>query len=115
MTQTFRIELGKRIRDERHRRGYRNGRDFARALDIDASQLSRLERGLRRIDSMMLRRIADTLDMPLEALLPRSEGAAALARRGDADDGTMHSMVEWALKLRSDIDAVQKYVGRPGH
>ena len=113
MTETsFRIELGKRIREERARRGFRHGKDFARTLGIDASQLSRLEHGLRRIDSILLRRIADVLGMPLEALIPRSEGTTALAaRRGIAADGAMEKMVQWALQLRSDLDTVSRYVG----
>jgi transcriptional regulator with XRE-family HTH domain len=113
VTEIFRIELGKRIREERERRGYPNAKDFARALGIDASQLSRLEHGLRRIDSVLLRRIADVLDVRLEILMPRSEGAVALARRGEAGDGEMQTMVDWALELRTDIDAVSRYVGRP--
>jgi transcriptional regulator with XRE-family HTH domain len=111
MTETFRIELGQRVRHERARRGYPNGKDFARALGIDASQLSRLEHGLRRIDSMLLRKIAEVLEMPLEQLLPQADAPTAFARRGEAADGEMDRMVQWAVDLRSDIDTVSRYVG----
>jgi transcriptional regulator with XRE-family HTH domain len=112
---SFRIELGQRIREERTRHGYRNAKDFARVLEIDPSQLSRLEHGLRRVDTVLLRRIADELEIPLESLMPRGDvaavAAAAAARRGDADGEQMQDMVTWALKLREDIDRVSNYVG----
>jgi transcriptional regulator with XRE-family HTH domain len=117
VTEIFRIQLGQRIREERTRHGYRNAKDFARALEIDPSQLSRMERGLRRVDTVLLRRIADQLSIPLESLMPRGDVdaavAAAAARRGDAGGEQMQDMVSWALSLREDIDRVSSYVGGP--
>lgn len=110
VTDNFRIELGKRIREERVRAGYRNGRDFAAAVGLHPSQLSRLEHGLRRIDSILLRQIADKLNVTIEALMPRANALAAVARRGDANDEQMDEMTTWALSLRKDIDAVAKYL-----
>src|SRR5687768_5912228 len=110
MNNDFRIQLGRRIREERSKRGFENGNDFAGALGIDASQLSRLERGLRGIDSVLLRKIATVLEMPLDELFPQERAVGALARRGDSPDGRMEEMIDWALGLRSDLDLVERYV-----
>ena len=107
----FRIQLGRRIRETRSARGYRNGNEFARALGIDASQLSRLERGLRRIDTVLLRKIATLLEVPVDELLPDERPVAAMARRGESGDRDMDIMIEWALALRGDLDLVSQYGG----
>jgi transcriptional regulator with XRE-family HTH domain len=111
MTDNYRVLLGRRIRETREAAGYRNQADFARLLNMDASQLSRIERGLRRIDSLLLRRIAEILEVPLEALFPDDQRGAALARRGDGEDEGMRKMIDWAFALRTDIDTVSDYVG----
>lgn len=107
----YRIQLGRRIREARTARGFRRGDEFAKALGIDPSQLSRIERGLRKIDSLLLRRIADVLDMPLDELFPANRTVAVLARRGDGEHDQMRAMIDWALQLRRDLDVVAEYVG----
>lgn len=110
MTDNYRIQLGARIREVRRAAGYNQGGDFARALGLDPSQLSRIERGLRRIDSMLLRRIATVLDVPLDSLFPDSRTGVALARQGDGADAKLKRMIDWALELRTDLDIVEDHV-----
>jgi transcriptional regulator with XRE-family HTH domain len=107
----FRFTLGRRIKAQREAAGYRQQRDFARALGISPSDLSRIERGLRGVDTVLLRRIADTVGGTMDSLLPSVQNeATAFARRGDADGDAMKEMVDWASRLRADIDRVSEYL-----
>ena len=90
--------LGARIRQERERRGL-NQRELAERLGIAPERLSRIETGQRGVDTLVLRRASQVFELPMDAFF--DEGAeVALARRGDADDGAMASMVDWARRLQ---------------
>lgn len=96
--------------------GYRNQGEFARALKISPSDLSRIERGLRRLDTVLLRRIATKLDVSMDDFFPDEHRAGdgetmALARKGDADDAAMATMIDWALNMQSDLERVAAYTG----
>src|SRR5687768_2917336 len=83
VSDKYRSRIGRRIREVRIEHGFRNQAEFARRVGLHPSQLSRMERGLQRIDSVLLRRIADALSVPLDSLFPDdSTEVAALARRG---------------------------------
>jgi transcriptional regulator with XRE-family HTH domain len=110
---TYRTRLGERIREVRKQRGYPIAKDFAAALGIGAPQLSRIEGGTRSIDSMLLRRIAELLKVSIDDLFPRERAVTTLARGGRDDAEHMKDMVEWARRLREDIDVVARYAGRP--
>jgi transcriptional regulator with XRE-family HTH domain len=111
MTNQFRLSAGQRIREMREAAGYRNQREFARELGISASELSRIERGLRRLDTVLLRRIAEKLNTTMDAFFAEETQMLALARAGDADSESMQRMVAWAEELRADINRVAEYVG----
>lgn len=114
MTNDFRLAVGQRIRSLREAAGYRNQGEFAKLLGKSPSELSRLERGLRKLDTLLLREIALKLDVPMEAFFPEERHAMALARQGDADESGVQDMVSWALDLRKDLDQVADYAaGRP--
>lgn len=109
--ETYRIELGRRIRTARSA-VYPRARDFAAALGIDPSQLSRLERGQRSADTMLLRRIVELLRIPLEEIVPHAAPPMVLAR--DRNSVEMEQMIEWARELQSDIDVVSRYAAAAG-
>lgn len=109
MTNDFRVAVGQRIRELREAAGYRNQREFAQLLGMSPSELSRVERGLRKLDTMVLRQIAECLKTPIDAFFPDERAGLALARKGDADDATIDEMVTWALDLRADLDQVSNY------
>jgi transcriptional regulator with XRE-family HTH domain len=110
MTNQFRLSVGQRIREMREVAGYRIQREFARELGISASELSRIERGLRRLDTVLLRRIAEKLNTTMDAFFTDGTQMLALARAGDADSDSMQRMVAWAEELRADINRVAEYV-----
>jgi transcriptional regulator with XRE-family HTH domain len=109
--ETYRLELGRRIRLARTA-AYPRGRDFAAALEIDPSQLSRLENGQRSADTMLLRRIVELLRIPLEQIVPHAAPPMVLAR--DRNSVAMEQMVEWARLLQTDIDVVSRYAAAAG-
>lgn len=116
MTDSYRLQIGRRIRARREAAGYRNQAEFARQLEISPSDLSRIERGLRRLDTVLLRRIATTLEVSMDSFFPDEYRAderetMALARQGDANDSSMARMVSWALDLQADLDRVATYTG----
>lgn len=115
MSKQFRTQVGQCIRAQREAAGYRNQAEFARRVGISASELSRIERGLRRLDTVLLRRIADVLEVSMDAFFPDESRSLAFARRGDAEDEAMREMISWAVDLRADIDRVDDYLaGRVG-
>lgn len=114
MTNNFRVSAGQRIRQMREAAGYRNQREFAKELGISASELSRVERGLRRLDTVLLRQIAEKLDVAMDDFFVEGTQTLALARAGDADRESMRRMVSWAESLRADLDQVADYV-EPSH
>jgi transcriptional regulator with XRE-family HTH domain len=113
MTNQFRLDVGHRVRALREAAGYRNQREFAKLLGVSASELSRIEHGLRRLDTMLLRRIAEKLDVAMETFFPDEPSSVALARRGDADAEALRKMVGWAQELQLDLERIGDYVGGP--
>ena len=104
--------IGRRVREERLRAGYANQAAFAKSVGVDAPTLSRIETGKRSVDSVLLQRIADRLEVTMETLVRDPTPQLAFARQGDGDDQAMRGMIEWAAKLLEDMDTVARYVGR---
>jgi transcriptional regulator with XRE-family HTH domain len=101
--------IGRRLREERKRAGYDHAKDFASALEISQSQLSRIENGERSADSGLLRRAAALLEVPMDSFFEERLSDVVLARRGDSDEDGMSRMIDWALELRRDLDLVSAY------
>lgn len=112
MAEPARELIGRRVREERERAGFTHLTQFAQSVDLDASVLSRIETGQRGIDSVVLQRIADRLEVPIDTLVRDPQPEFALARQGDAADEAMQPMIEWASKLLDDMEAMARYVGR---
>lgn len=102
--------IGRRLRAIRIEHGYDNQREFAELIDIDAPRLSRIEQGKRGIDTLVLRRAAQKLEVPMEAFFEEPQPELALAR-GDAEDPAQTAMLDWARTLQDNIATVERYVG----
>jgi transcriptional regulator with XRE-family HTH domain len=97
--------LGERIKDLRVEHGYTNQREFAELIGIDAPRLSRIERGQRGIDTLVLRRAAQVLDVSLDDFFEAPATAVALPRGDEAVD----TMLDWARALQANIETVERY------
>ena len=79
---------------------------------MDPSNLSRIEQGKRGIDSVTLMRIAEELDVRMDALFDRErDEIVAFARSGS---GGRDSVVDWALGLLADMAFAEAEVARHG-
>jgi len=106
--EQFRAELGQRIRELRREHGYDNQGEFAAKIGLDGPALSRIERGQRGVDTLVLQRIAAVLDVSMdEFFAPRRE--LALARSGDTEDPAMAEMLDWARTIQRNFDVVEAY------
>ncbi|MEE8143500.1 MAG: helix-turn-helix transcriptional regulator, partial [Planctomycetota bacterium] len=56
------LEIGKQIKKLREQKRI-TGKDLAQRIGLSQSQMSRLEQGQRRIDTEILARIADALEV----------------------------------------------------
>lgn len=91
--------IGRHIREARDERGLSQGA-LAREVGIDAPRLSRIERGERGIDSLVLRRIASFFALPMDAFFENpKKPSLGLARRGAAEDEAMQEMLVWGEHL----------------
>jgi transcriptional regulator with XRE-family HTH domain len=101
--------IGRRIKEEREAAGYTQAQ-LAGHVAIDDTVLSRIENGQRGIDSLILRRIARTLDVPMDRFFVTREGVA-LARTGESEE--LREMIEWARRMKADLsfvrDAARRY------
>ena len=91
--------IGRRIREEREDRQL-TLQELAHDVGIDGPRLSRIERGLRGIDTLVLRRIAVRLGLSMDAFFEVSPAGMTHSRRGTADDDAMEEMVAWAAALQ---------------
>jgi transcriptional regulator with XRE-family HTH domain len=104
--------IGARIREERTKRDLTQD-VLAEAVGIDASRLSRIERGERGIDTLVLRRVARYFDLAMESFF-EPEGAAdlVLARQGEAEDAAMQEMFSYGRRLQCDARFVEAELAR---
>ena len=112
MSETARELIGRRIREERVRAGFTNQGEFAASVAVDPTVYSRIETGQRGVSSVVLQRIADRLEVPMDALVRGPRERVVLARQGDADDVAMGEMIGWADDLLADIETMARFVGR---
>lgn len=96
------VMVGGRIREERERVG-KNLEDLASAVGISESHLSRIERGQRGLDSLMLRRIATELRVSMERFFVASSFECVHARHGEASGRAMETMIEWGRRVHDDL------------
>ncbi len=99
-----RILIGRRIKEEREAAGYTQAQ-LAERVAIDDTVLSRIETGQRGIDSLILRRVARVLDVPMDRFFAASE-VVALARNGESDE--VRAMIDWASRMKADLSFVRE-------
>jgi transcriptional regulator with XRE-family HTH domain len=99
--------VGKRIREERLTAGYTLEK-FAAESGLDPSHLSRIERGERGLDSLVLARIAGIVNLPMDAFFDEERGAAVALARGSK--AQRDPMVDWGLELLADMAYAEQVV-----
>ena len=109
--QDMSIMVGGRIREERERAGKRL-EDLAADIGISESHLSRIERGQRGLDSLMLRKIAAELKVSMERFLVPSSYEFVHARSGERSWAGMAQMIEWGRKVQDDLGFVIREGGK---
>ena len=93
---------GRWLRGARERRGYRTAADFARALQVDQSLVSRYERGISAVGDERAEQIAQVLRIDIVevrsglGLWVPPESAARAARPAAADDAELQELIEQA-------------------
>ncbi len=107
--------VGRRIREERERRGMTLER-LAAAVDVATrGQMSRFESGERGVDSMLLHRIAVALEVPMDAFFDAERGQVlSMARAGGASDEALQRMADAGLELLADIEFAEELVSAHG-
>lgn len=79
MTTDYQKALGRRIAQERKRRGLSQP-ELARLVDRSVAWVSQVERGVRKVDRMsVLEKVAEALDVPLSELAAEAPVVAAAA------------------------------------
>ncbi|MDA0161812.1 helix-turn-helix domain-containing protein [Solirubrobacter ginsenosidimutans] len=111
------LELaGLRLREERERNGLTLD-EAARELGLaHRSQLSRIERGERSLDSVVLRRAASLYGVAMEAFFtrPQTNGLVVKARRDDANVPAADEMARWGLRKLDEWRFVKREVDHRG-
>jgi transcriptional regulator with XRE-family HTH domain len=108
MMMSDRTVIGQRIRREREAAGYTQAR-LAEIVGIDDTVLCRIESAQRGLDSLILRRIARALDVPMDRFFAATE-PLALAR--EADSERAREMTDWARKMKADLAFVRDEASR---
>ena len=112
LMQDFKGIIGARIREERTKRDLKQDM-LATAVGIDGPRLSRIERGERGIDTLVLRRVARYFGLPMESFFePEGAGNLVLARQGDAEDEAMQTMLAYGRRLQRDARFVETEFAR---
>jgi transcriptional regulator with XRE-family HTH domain len=107
---SYRKRLAERIVEVRKLRDL-TAKDLANAVGISPSYLSRIESGERALNTVLLSRLANALKVAVDDLFPR-DPAVAMMRIGRSDDLQIQQMIDFAQRLREDIDVVEHFAAR---
>jgi len=105
MEEATGVLVGRRIREERERLG-KKLEDLAGAIGVSGSYLSRMERGERGLDSLVLRRIAAELKVSMDRFFVPTSYESVHARSGEGSVAAMQQMIEWGRRVQDDLDFV---------
>ncbi|GGO60652.1 helix-turn-helix domain-containing protein [Nonomuraea cavernae] len=87
MSTEYQRALGRRIAQERKRRGL-SQTELARLVDRSVAWISQVERGVRKVDRMsVLEKVAETLDVPLSELAAEAPVIAATTEEAPGTAG----------------------------
>lgn len=111
MEEAAGVQVGRRIREERERLG-KKLEDVAGAIGVSESYLSRIERGERGLDSLVLRRIATELQVAMDRFFVPTSFESVRARSGEGSVEAMKPMMEWGRKIQDDLDFVLREGGK---
>lgn len=106
--------VGRRLREERERCGYLL-EAAASELGVDKSVLSRIERGERGLDSVLLRRAAGLYETAMDAFFEEApSGLVIKARDTEGDRQQATAMARWAQRKLSELRFVREEIERRG-
>jgi transcriptional regulator with XRE-family HTH domain len=105
------VLVGRRIREERERLGKRL-EEVAGAIGVSESFLSRIERGERGLDSLVLRRISAELQVSMDRFFVLTSFESVHARSGEGSTAAMKPMMEWGRRIQNDLDFVLREGGK---
>jgi transcriptional regulator with XRE-family HTH domain len=102
MEEETAVPVGQRIREERERSGKRI-EDLAGAIGVSESYLSRIERGERGLDSLVLRKIASELTVAMDRFFMPASHESVHARVGGGSASGMRRMIDWGRTVQDDL------------
>jgi len=105
------VQVGRRIREERERLGKRL-EEVAGAIGVSETYLSRIERGERGLDSLVLRRIATELQVSMDRFFIPTSFESVHARSGEGSAAALKPMMEWGRRIQDDLEFVLREGGR---
>lgn len=106
--------VGRRLREERERCGYLLDA-AADELAVDKSVLSRIERGERGLDSVLLRRAASLYEVPMDAFFEEPVTDLVIkARDAEGDRKQATAMAQWAQRKLGELRFVREESERRG-
>ncbi|MDF1666624.1 MAG: helix-turn-helix domain-containing protein [Planctomycetota bacterium] len=104
--------MGTEIRLLREQRGM-SGKDLAAAIELSQSQISRLEAGLRRVDTTLLPKLAEALSVSITHFFPKLAPQTPTALPARRESGSHTASKPIALDGAADpIDHVGKIIRR---
>lgn len=106
-----RVTIGESIRREREVAGYTQAA-LAERVGIDGTALSKIEAGKRGLDSLVLRRIARALNVPMDRFFTADHADEPLVLGRDVSGNGMDAMVAWARRMKADIAFVREAARR---
>ena len=111
MEEATSVQVGRRIREERERLG-RKLEEVAGAIGVSESYLSRIERGERGLDSLVLRRIATELKVSMDRFFVPTSFETVHARSGEGFSAALRPMMDWGRRIQDDLEFVLREGGR---
>jgi transcriptional regulator with XRE-family HTH domain len=111
MEEATSVQVGRRIREERERLG-RKLDEVASAIGVSESYLSRIERGERGLDSLVLRRIATELKVSMDRFFVPTSFETVHARSGEGSSAALRPMMDWGRRIQDDLEFVLREGGR---
>ncbi|ABF08109.1 helix-turn-helix transcriptional regulator [Cupriavidus metallidurans] len=100
--------LGERIRSLRAARGM-SRKDLARGADVSERYLANLETGTGNASVLLLRQVANALDVPLPVVLAEVDGHADAGGAGNPRATEFSQLIQWLAQLpASDLARVRE-------
>ncbi|GBE57694.1 anaerobic benzoate catabolism transcriptional regulator [bacterium BMS3Abin01] len=94
-------KLGERIASARRGAGMTQA-EMADHLGIDRSAVAKIEKGVRKVDSLELLAISEAVGEPVDSLLSQEQPLAVHLRSLESSDPQLRQQLRWVQKFMSD-------------